>query len=478
MTTRIDTWAESEFGFYVDRHWQRNRWALERRPIKLARYHADILRHVFTPNKRGRLPYDQVGWCEPAKSGKSAIAGLVAEHAALHLDGNVILASNKQRQAASIMYKSLTDSVEFNPHLPNVDPKRYEVEFRNGNQVRVIASSSRTASGARFSLAVFDELWGYVHQDAQRLWSEFKTDPTRLNSVRLAVGYAGYLESELWQEILDAGMGEPVPELAHITNADGEPACWRNGRAFTFWSHECRQPWQTEEWLTSQRKTLRSAEFRRMIKCQFVEGTGDFIDLDAWAACIDPDLKALDRWLPDPIYIGLDIATKPGGDDCALCGVYERDGKVYLAFHSIWKGGKERTKDLSLSRTVEPYIYWLKNTYKIAGVWFDPYQALKLADDLRASGIKCVEVQQTHASRGPRDTRLYDLAINKDLVLYDDPDVRNAAAYATAKELGNGLLFIKKKGRGKIDLLIALSNCASAAVDRKRYGHLGVLRYA
>ena len=94
------------------------------------------------------------------------------------------------------------------------------------------------------------------------------------------------------------------------------------------------------------------------------------------------------------------------------------------------------------------------------------------------SGVTAACERSGLAAPGPRDTRLYDLAINKDLVLYDDPDVRNAAAYATAKELGNGLLFIKKKGRGKIDLLIALSNCASAAVDRKRYGHLGVLRYA
>jgi len=52
---------------------------------------------------------------------------------------------------------------------------------------------------------------------------------------------------------------------------------------------------------------------------------------------------------------------------------------------------------------------------------------------------------------------LYELARNHDLVLYDDDQLKYAASYASAKELGN-LLFITKAGRGKIDLLVAMSN--------------------
>lgn len=106
----IVEWAEGRIpggGFYVDRHWNGGGWVLEPGPIRLADYHARILRHVFSPNGGGRLPYDVVGWAEPAKSGKTAIAGLCALYTALHLDGDVIMASNARAQAASLMYKSL-----------------------------------------------------------------------------------------------------------------------------------------------------------------------------------------------------------------------------------------------------------------------------------------------------------------------------------------------------------------------------------
>ena len=469
----IVRWAESSIGFYVDRRWTEDGWQLGPGPIKLAAYHADLLRHIFTPDDAGRLPYDTVAWCEPAKSGKSAIAGLVAQFMALHGERNsaVVMASNKRDQAASVMFSSLSYSVEHNPAL-KTQPGRYSATFDNGCEVKAIPSNSKGEAGARFSLALFDELWGYVYQDAQRLWSEFKTDPTRLHSLKFSVGYAGYVgESELWQTLLETGLkGEAVPELSHITDADGSPTCWRNGRHFTFWSHTTRQPWQTDAWLETQRKALRENEYRRMILTQFVEGAGDFYPYESWLKLIDPELRPLAPTKAVPLYVGLDVATKPGGDDCALIAVYYDAGRVKVAWHKVWKGGKQRRKELKLGETVQPYILRQNERYNIMGLWFDPYQALTLADNLRKAGLWCVEVPQTHGSRGPHDTFLFEAASNGTLALYDDKQLKGMAASAGAKELGNGLLFIQKAGRGKIDLLVALSNCALPCWQRGRRG--------
>lgn len=467
-TLDIVRWAESKLGFYVERRWRDGRWAGPG-PIRLAVYHADLLRHLFAPNEMGRLPYDIVAWCEPAKSGKSAIAGLVAQYMALHGERNsrVILASNKRSQAASVMYESFTQSLELNPVL-RIETGTFSTAMPNGNEVKAIASNSRGEAGARFSLAVFDELWGYIHRDAERLFAEFKTDPTRVNSIKFCVGYGGYLESVLWLELLESGLkGEPVPELLHITN-DGEPACWRNGRTFVFWSHETRQPWQTAEWKEGLRRTLRAPEFARMVECEFVEGIGNFVEPEAWAALIGPDHKPLDPGSSFPVYVGLDLAVSPRGDDAAVIGVYPDNGRVKVAFHRVWKG-RERKQKLKLGQTVKPYLLAAQANHKLAGVFFDPYQALRLADELRAAGIKMIEVPQTHATRGPKDTALYEMVANRQLVLYDHPDLRNAAGGANVKELGNGMLFLRKaSGRSKIDLLVALSNCASEALERER----------
>jgi hypothetical protein len=200
-----------------------------------------------------------------------------------------------------------------------------------------------------------------------------------------------------------------------------------------------------------------------MIDTDFSAGEGDFVDQDAWESGIDPNHHPLAPGAKEPVLIGLDLATKVGGDDCGLVGVYAQDGRVKVAFHKVWRGGRARRSELRLSETVEPYITNLKRDYNIGGVWFDPYQALQLAENLRRAGIYCVEVPQTHGSRGPRDTALYQMVVNRELVLYDDPDLRKMAAHAKAKELGSGQLFLTKAGRGKIDLLIALSNCASEA---------------
>lgn len=470
----IARWAQSPIGFYVDRHWRSGKWILRPAPIRLASYHADLLRHVFTPGEDERLPYDTVAWCEPAKSGKSAIAGLVAQYMGLHGEQNssVVMASNKQNQAASIMYKSFADSVEMNPAL-DIECNRLSVELPNGNVVKAIASNSRGEAGARFALALFDELWGYVHQDAQRLWTEFKTDPTRRHSLKMAIGYAGYFgESELWQNLLETGLkGEPV--LEHITDADGGACCWRNGRHFTFWSHTCRQPWQTPEWNQSQRKALRENEYRRMILTQFVEGAGDFFAYEDWQELIDPNHEPLTPGDEHELYVGLDVATKPGGDDCACIATYKDDGRIKVAWHKVWHGGRQRKQPLKLSETVQPFLIEMARQYHVACVGFDPYQALQLAENLYRAGLDCVEIPQTHGSRGPHDTLLFELASNGALVLYDHPELRGMASNASAKELGNGLLFIGKAGRGKIDLLIALSNCVKLCWDESGTLHFG-----
>lgn len=468
----IVKWAQSPLGFYVDRHYVDGQWDTTRPgPIRLAPYHADLLQHLFTPDETGRVPYDVIAWCEPAKSGKSAIAGLCAQYMALHGERNsmVVMASNKQGQAASIMYASFADSIRFNPAL-RIEPGKLATDLPNGNTVKAIASNSRAEAGARFSLAIFDELWGYVHSDAERLFTEFKTDPTRVSSLKLCVGYAGYIESKLWLNLLTQGSleGEEVPELAHIVDADGSPTCWRDGRTFVFWSHTTRQPWQTEEWKAEQRRTLRPAEYSRMIECVFVEGMGNFCDPADWEALIDPEHLPLAPGSGFPVYVGLDLAISPGGDDAAVIGVYPDGGLVKMAFHKVWKG-KERRQKLKLGSTVKPYLLDAQEKHKIAGVFYDPYQAIRLADELAKAGLRMNEVSQTHATRGPKDTALYEMVANRQLVLYDHPDLRGAVSGANAKELGNGLIFLQKAhGRAKIDLLVALSNCADVALERKR----------
>ena len=480
---RIDQWAQSKWGFYVDRHYRRGKWVLRPGPIELASYHADILRHVFTPDADGRLPYDVIGWAEPTKSGKSAIAGLVAEYAALHLDGDVFLASNKRDQARSVMFRSLTDSVEMNPHLPNVDPARYEVTFSSGNTVRAIASNAKGEAGARFSLFVVDEPWGYVYEDAIRLWAEFKTDPTRLNSVKLAVGYGGYAnESDLWQDLLEscdeAHGGEPVAELAHIEDGRGKPACWRNERTFVFWSHWPRQPWQTERWIESQRRQLRAAQFSRMLEVDFAASEQEFIPMRLWDRLVDSECYPLMEYDERPVWLGADAATKR--DAVALVGCTRAEDKKRVELVLVrqwhpenlekWAGG------VDLDGTLGREILRIHQRHDLRGVLFDPFQMASVANRLERDGAKMIEMPQTSA-RTEADQALYDSIVGQRLAVYDSPELRASIGVAAGRETDRGYRFHKRSGD---DLAVALSMAHWGALrygTKKRYPPMGVYRY-
>lgn len=457
--TDIVEWAQSKYGFYVDRHYIGGKWVLQPGPIRLADYHARILRHIFTPDEAGRWPYDTIAWCEPAKSGKSAIAGLVSEYVALHGEQNsaVLMASNKQDQAASLMYKSLTDSIEFNPHL-KIEPNKYEVSFRNGCTVRAIPSNSKGEAGARFSLALFDELWAYVHTDALRLWSEFKIDPTRLNSLKLAVGYAGYSgESELWQNLLETGLeGQPIEELSNIINEDGSPCCFANGRLFVFWSHLPRQPWQTQEWLDSQAKSLIPAEFRRMIKTEFVPFTEtSFTQVEWWDSCYSPLVRPIQAGDNTPIVVALDLASGTlGGDTIALVGV-SKWGEAGFApkFIRVYEPGNER---FDYDETAGKDLWWLIQNCNVMQLSFDPFQALNFIKQFQGV-VWCKEFSQ-QTERTLADKFLYDLILGKRLAHDGNPVLKQHILNAGSKSADDGRLrLVKTHPRKKIDLAVALS---------------------
>jgi phage terminase large subunit-like protein len=473
----IVDWAEGRVpggGFYTDRWYDADagRWVLERAPIKLADYHKAILRHCFTLDDSGRLPYHTVCIAESAKSGKSTLSALVHQYFMLHVEppAEQYVIGNKRDQAQSRVFRSLCQSIEWNPHL-HIEPNKYELETSAGTIVKAIPANYRGESGARYTLASFDEPWAIMYQDNERLVSEFKQDPTRGVSVKLFSGYGGFAtESNLWQNLLETGLqGKPVDELRHIDNGRGEPACWANGRLFVYWAHWPKMAWQTPEWIAEQRRSLRDAEFARLITVDFSEGTGGFIDAATWESLIDAALEPLRPGAREPVYIGLDLAVKPGGDDAALVGLYEHEsGKIAVAFHHVWRGGASRKVDLQISETVEPVLVRAAKRSNLAMIALDPWQCMGLAQDLRRAGLPVVEIPQTHRSRGPADTALWQLARDGMLILYDDPELRAAVTSANAKELGNGQLFIQKaSARGRVDLLVAMSNAlAGMAVPR------------
>lgn len=409
----------------------------------------------------------------PKKTGKTTISSLIVCYRWLTIPSVHFVLGNDKSQADELQFNIIKAMIGRNSILSQHTKVTGDtITFLpTGSRIVSLPMDAAGAAGANFATVSFSELWGYKHEEGQRLYEELTPIPG--DCLRLIDSYAGFSgESDLLQRVWDRGLsGERInddwpiyqvgQQLSYIHQGDdAQQSCWRGTDA-------ARKAYYNE-----QQASLRPNTYARLHLNSWVSGDSNFVSLSAWQRCIDSDHKPLEPGSLERVYVGVDLALGVGGDDCALAGLYfDRKTKaVKLAFHKVW-AGKQRREKLKLKETVFPFLLNLKAQYRIVGVWYDPWQAVSLAEDLRAMGLRTSEVIQSHASRGPKDTYLYDAIMGRRLVLYDHPDIKNLASQAQAKELPNGQIFLKKaSGRSKIDLLIALSNCAQSAAKPTGWG--------
>ena len=342
----------------------------------------------------------------PKKSGKTTIAALVAEYFALFFEApnEVYLCANDFEQAQGRVFKALSQSVRLNTRYlaKRTDAQMRIIHFDNGTDINAIASDYAGAAGSNHGLTVWDELWAYTSESSRRLWDELTPVPTRKISIRFVTTYAGYeKESELLLELYDRGKaGEIVPELAHIDNGEGQPACRCNGRTFVYWDHELKQhPGLTispQDYHDEQRKTLRPLAYIRIHENKFTTNEDLFITSEQWAACYSPDVQALSPGDRRGIVLGADASTTR--ELTALVGVYSNtEANTRDAVYTrIWKpeAGEYRfgkpTIDLDL--TIKSEILRLWHSGNVLAVYYDPYQLHSIALDLEKSGVRMVEL--------------------------------------------------------------------------------------
>lgn len=428
------------------------------KPIKLLKHQKKILRLAFTP-VRGRMPYSTVVYSCPKKSGKTTIGALVALWWALSQEpyNEIFLCANDWEQAKSRVFQAITRAVKLNPHLGPVVTKS-AVEFpETDTKIEAIASEYAGAAGANPGLTVWDELWAYTHESSHRLYEELTPSPTRVNSCRLIVTYAGFEgESLLLKDLYNRGMaGERI---------DDELPIYVNGGLFMYWDHQPRMPWQTPEYYEDQRAALRPSAFARMHRNQWVSSESAFIEPLWWDACVDPELRPMLAGKGDPIFVGVDAATKR--DSLAVAGVYyDRDrGKVVLAFHRIWE--PKPGDPLDLEETVENYLLEQAERFRIRETIFDPYQMARSASTMKKAGIRMREFPQTVPNLTLMGDNLFALIKNGNLVTYGAPEIRLALSRAVGIESSRGWRIAKEKQSHKIDIVVALGMASLAAVQR------------
>ena len=429
-----------------------------------------FLKFAFTLNENGRLKYPELVFGAIKKSGKTTLAAIIMLTMILLYGGRFAegyCVANDLEQAQSRVFAIVRRIIEASPLLrasTKLTADRVSFPALDASII-AIASDAASAAGANPTIVCFDELWGFSRENSRRLWDEMVTSPARKISARLTVSYAGFTgESVLLEELYARGMA--LPEVGPSLHAG-------DGMLFA-WHTEPIAPWQTEAWLVDMRRTMRPNAYARMIENQFVSSESTFVDMSVWDACVEPALTPVLEDKQLHVWAAVDASVKRDATALVAC-TYDKKAKcVRLVAHKVFT--PTRGDPIDFEATVEATLLEWKERFRLRKVWTDPYQMAAVAQRLAKAHVKIEEYPQTVPNLTAATSNLFDLLQSRSIVLYPDAAMRLAISRAVLHESSRGWRLDKLKQSHKIDLIVALSMAALAAVrgqSESSYDHSG-----
>lgn len=441
-----------------------------------------VLAAAFTPDPvTGKLPYTTVILSAPKKSGKSLYAGGIAAWFATCMSppgDEILLVANKREQVKGRVFKDIIQAREHHPLLRKSWKKQANlIETSNGTSIIPITTQAGGEAGANPGLIIHDELWDWGGEADERLWAELSPVPTKLNSLRLIVTYAGYSATStiLWREYQAAMKCPPHPDFAHLLDDEGKPVvrASRETKTFCYWEHVPRMPWQIDAagqaYYEDQERKCLPSEFLRLHRNRWTTGE-EGIEMAWWDACVDRDYLPPESMPNAYLALGADASFKK--DLTAVMSVFKKKGQLYLGPYQWWQPDP-KTQEFDIEATAGKFIRGLKGRYRVRCGNYDSYQFASCALGLKRDGFRIQEFTQTQPNAKKMGNRLVDVLRHREIVLPDDKVLRQHAASVTLKLSADGVQLTKERARNrKIDTITALAMALLAAenlpdVDKK-----------
>lgn len=230
-----------------------------------------------------------------------------------------------------------------------------------------------------------------------------------------------------------------------------------------FWSHEPVAPWQTPEWIELMHRSLRPAQFLRMIENRWTVSEETFVTAAALDACTDPQHRPVVVNPELTVWVGVDASTKRDSTAIVATTWDPLEKTVWLVAHRIFTPAPGQPVQFA---EIQRAVLDLCRRFRVRQVRYDPYQMAATAQTLRAQGVPMIEVPQTLGNLTEMSTNLYDLIQQRRLVLYPDPDVRAALLRSIAVESVRGWRLGKEKASAKIDAAVALALAAMGTIQQ------------
>lgn len=427
-------------------------------PFSLYGEQRTFLENTFELTSEGHLRFTELVFSGGKKSGKTGLAAMMCIFTAVALAGNcgaIYCLANDLEQSQSRVFRAVVQILQASALLrDSVDITASRITFRStGTIIMAVANDYQGFSGANPTMNVYDELAYYTSEQSRRLWDEGVPSPTRRISFRLSVSTAGFEgEPSPLRDLYDRAI-EKGTELAPDLRVHENLLC--------YWTHECRAPWQSPQWIDEMRRTLRPSQFARLILNQWTSAESSFIELEQWDLCVDAQLAPLLDKSGLLIWVGLDLGLRH--DSTALVACAWDGDRIRLVEHRIFVPASGTTLDIEA--TAEAAILSLRSRFALQSVHFDPWQGIGLAQRLTRAGVKMIEWPQTLPNLSLMAGNLLELIKRRQLVCYPAADLRQAIAKTVAIEGSRGWRLGKSKASDRVDPIIALAMAALAAVQ-------------
>jgi len=382
------------------------------------------------------------------KNGKSTFSAMVLNWFLITQEpGEIYICSNSKDQSNFITYRKIVSMIRKNPKLDSICRvyTDYIENIETGTILRCLSSSYRSSAGLNCLLICIDELASFDTDSLKFFFEELQLSPVYKYPLILVTSTAGRSEEGiLWDLVKESEKGNTPESYFYIRQ--GEKA---NPSSFV-----------TKKYLDSQehKPGMRPNLFKRLHKNLWVSEEDSFITDQEYRACIDYKLKRRPE-KKIPIWLGLDVGYR--NDYTAICGVGKIDNKIFSVDHKIYI--PLLTEELQFD-DVKRYLIDLSKIYDIQGVYFDPYQAIQLSQDLKKENINMVELPQTQGNCIAFSQCLFNLIKSQGINFYESEELRLSLINCKVVYSTRGWRIVKKSGTKKIDLAIALGMASYGAV--------------
>jgi phage terminase large subunit-like protein len=484
LTHTKDKWAGRSFAL---RPWQRS-----------------IIEELFgrmRTDDPGRRAYRTCYVEIPRKNGKSELAAALALYGLLGdgIIGAEVYSAAADRDQAALVFNAAAQMVRNDPVLSQrlkiLDSQKRIVDYKTGSFYRAISAEAYSKHGFNASLLIYDELHAAPNRD---LWDVLTTSMgARHEPLVVAITTAGYDRHSICYEQHDYAIKvrDGVVEDATffpVIYAAPDDADWTDEAVWKAANPALEDFRDIEEMraLAHKAREIPALQntFRRLYLCQWTEQAERWIDMAAWDACAGPDdWRALrERMRGRRCLGGLDLSIK--WDLSALALFFEDGdgGSVVVPF--FWVPAEDARKRSRNDRV--PYEQWiaeglltatpgasvdqgfirsdinrLAQTYGLAEMAFDGWNASKLLGELQGDGLRVVEMKQGFKDMSEAAKHLSALVTNRTIRHGGHPILRWMASNMVVKQNAEGYLAPDKaKATARIDGIVALMMAVAVGV--------------